>query len=55
MITGDTEIDHDENLDAFNPVQIYTADDQEDNNSDLMWSLSGADSDSFDISTKVAC
>ena len=50
VVTGDTEIDHDENQDAFNPVQTYTADDEEDNNSDLMWSLSGADKDSFEIS-----
>ena len=49
VVTGETEIDHDENTAVFNPVQTYTADDEEDNNSDLMWSLSGADSDSFDI------
>ena len=49
-VTGDTEIDHDENLEAFIPVQTYTAEDEEDT-TPLMWSLSGADSDSFDINT----
>ena len=46
-----TEEDHPENTDITTIVATYTATDDEDDNGVLEWSLSGADSDKFEIDT----
>ena len=47
---GHTAKDHEENTAITTPVSTYSATDQEDNNSELMWSLSGTDAGRFDTS-----
>ena len=47
---GHTSKDHEEDTPIVTPVSTYEATDQEDNNAELMWSLSGADAGRFDTS-----
>ena len=51
---GHTAKDHEENTPITTPVSTYSATDQEDNNSELMWLLSGADAGRFAISDTTA-
>ena len=49
VLNGGTVRTHNENEPATSQVAIFSAEDPEDEDNELMWSLSGADGDKFDI------